>query len=90
MQSKLETWGNTKYERSYKKAIKDIANNKFVSPLKAIRLACAEYVGFQEQEIRYCPAKDCILYGYRFGRNPHKRKLSEKQLKNISKLARRK
>ncbi len=41
-----------------------------LSPLKAIRLNCLECVCWSAQEVKYCTAKLCPLYTYRFGKVP--------------------
>lgn len=43
---------------------------KRASPLKAIRLKCLECSCGQPEEVRFCPIKECALYGYRFGKRP--------------------
>lgn len=50
------------------------------SPLKAIRANCLQCVG-SSNEVKLCTAKSCLLFPFRFGRNPYirKREMSEEQ-----------
>jgi len=43
---------------------------KRLTPLKAIRLKCLDCCGGSRKEVRLCPAKDCPLWPYRFGKMP--------------------
>lgn len=63
-----------KYEKFCQKLIKDINNNKRVSPLKAIRCKCLDCVCYQPAEVKKCPIKACALYKYRFGKNQSARR----------------
>lgn len=50
------------------------------SPLRAIRAFCVHCMGSQPRMVAKCTAKKCILYPFRFGKNPyqkHKRKRKE-------------
>jgi len=51
------------------------------SPMKAIRAFCVECCGGSAHEVSLCPAKECQLYEFRFGKNPYrsKREMSEEQ-----------
>ena len=51
------------------------------SPVKAIRAKCLDCCCGQANEVRLCPAQDCPLWPFRFGKNPFrtKRELSEDQ-----------
>ncbi len=40
------------------------------SPLKAIRAFCVLCMGAQPREVAHCTATGCVLYKFRFGRNP--------------------
>lgn len=72
---KLDSWKETRREKEYKNAIKRMSEKKgFFSPAKAIRLFCSECVGFNEEEVRKCPSKDCILWYFRNGRNSTSRR----------------
>lgn len=51
----------------------DAEQVKNLTPLKAIRQKCLDCSGFQPKEVRLCPAVDCPLFQYRFGRNPHRK-----------------
>lgn len=50
------------------------------TPLKAIRAHCLSCCCGQANEVKLCPAKDCELHPYRFGKNPYnKRTLTDEQ-----------
>ena len=60
-------------------------NKKITNPLLAIRKRCLDCCCYQEKEVRLCPAKDCPLYDFRFGKNPyHTMKLTDDQRKKRS------
>ena len=40
------------------------------SPARAIRAKCLDCCCGSSQEVRLCPATDCPLFPFRFGRNP--------------------
>ena len=42
------------------------------TPIKAIRKKCLDCTAGSRKEIRLCPAGECALYPYRFGRRPDK------------------
>lgn len=44
-----------------------------LTPLKAIREKCLDCSGWKPKDVRYCWAKDCSLYPYRFGSNPKRK-----------------
>ena len=49
------------------------------SPIKAIREKCLD-CNYNAYEVKLCPAKDCALWPFRFGKNPYlKRELTEEQ-----------
>lgn len=50
-----------------------------------MRLKCLNCCGWQENEVRLCPAKDCILWKYRMGKNPFPRKMTEETKTRLSK-----
>jgi len=60
---------------------------KHKQPIRAIREMCIECMGTRynpgyRKLIADCPAKDCALYDFRFGKNPyHTKTLSEEQRK---------
>ena len=41
-----------------------------ISPLKAIRNKCLDCCFGQQLEVKLCPAEDCPIYLFRFGKNP--------------------
>ena len=43
------------------------------TPLKAVRLKCLECAGYRPSQVRKCDSKDCPLYFYRMGHNPHRK-----------------
>lgn len=75
-----------KLEKAYKEALTKIKAGKRVPILRVIRLKCADCTCWQENEIRECPADDCILHPFRMGKNPIKREMSEKQKLNLVKM----
>ncbi len=59
---------------------------KHKSPVKSIREHCIECMGGRgngqncSQLIKECPAPDCALYEFRFGKNPyHSQNLTDEQ-----------
>ena len=58
-----------KFEKIHYKTLQDIADDKRISPLKAIRLKCLECVCWQVAEVKLCPSDDCMLWRFRFGKN---------------------
>ena len=48
-------------------------------PLKAIRLKCLDCSCWQHKEVRLCPAKECTLHPYRFGKNPNRSGMGSKR-----------
>lgn len=55
-------------------------NYTITSPLKAIRAKCLDCCCDQGTEVKLCPASDCPLHPFRFGKNPYrKRELTEEQ-----------
>lgn len=58
---------------------------KYIPPLKAIRLKCLDCVCGNAYEVRNCTGSDCPLYFYRFGKNPFlKREYTEEQKQEIA------
>lgn len=57
-----------------------MSNNTITSPLKAIRAKCLDCCCDQTTEVKLCPASDCPLHPFRFGKNPfRKRELTDEQ-----------
>ena len=73
-----------RYEIINKKVLEQIEQGKHINPMKLIRLKCLSCMAFDESEVRKCEIEDCVLFRYRFGKNPVKRVLSEKQKKTLS------
>ena len=48
---------------------------------KAIRAYCLDCCGGSANEVKLCPAKGCLLWDFRFGKNPNKpkREFTEEQ-----------
>jgi len=59
---------------------------KELTPLRAIKLYCLECSGGSIKERRLCPIKDCPLYPYRFGHNPKRKGLGQKNPKFLKTL----
>lgn len=70
-----------KHEQLNQQILKKIENGIRVPMLKIIRLKCLECCCWNDAEVRKCTIPDCILYRYRFGKNPVKRIMTEKQRK---------
>lgn len=41
-----------------------------MTPMKAIRLKCLDCCCGSYKEVKLCPAEDCTLHPYRFGKRP--------------------
>lgn len=53
---------------------------EITTPLKAIRSKCIDCCCNQISEVKLCPASDCPLHPFRFGKNPYrKRELTDEQ-----------
>jgi hypothetical protein len=48
-----------------------------MSPLKAIRRKCIECSGENPKEVAECCSTTCLLWPFRFGKNPWKKPLSD-------------
>ena len=48
-----------------------MAEEKVLTPLKAIRKYCLGCSDGSPNEVRLCPVTNCELYMYRFGHNPN-------------------
>ncbi len=44
-----------------------------LTPLKAIKKHCLECSGYEKKQVRECVIKDCVLYDFRKGKNPHRK-----------------
>lgn len=58
-----------------------MTDQKITNPVKAIRAKCLDCSNNSATEVRLCPIKECPLYQFRFGKNPHraKREMTEEQ-----------
>jgi len=54
-----------------------------LSPLKTIRKYCLTCCCESANEVKLCPAKDCALYDYRFGKTGRTRELSDEKRKEL-------
>ena len=45
---------------------------KKLTGMLAIREKCMECCAWNTAELKKCPAEDCVLHPFRFGRNPQK------------------
>ena len=54
---------------------------EITSPVKAIRAKCLDCCGGSSNEVKLCPAADCPIHAFRFGKNPYRarREMSEEQ-----------
>lgn len=52
-------------------------------PLEAIKEKCLDCSVYDEKEVKLCPCTDCVLWPFRFGNSPYKkrRKLTSEQRK---------
>lgn len=50
------------------------ADNKKMSPLRAIKLRCIDCCGGSYSEVKECPSVSCSLYPFRLGKNPFREK----------------
>lgn len=61
-------------------------NIKKMTPLKAIRAKCVDCCGGSHYEVKLCPADDCPLWDYRFGKNPTRKELTSAQKQHLENL----
>lgn len=61
-------------------------NIKKPTPLKAIRAKCVDCCCGSQYEVKLCPAEDCPLWPYRFGKNPIRKELTPAQKKHLESL----
>jgi len=59
---------------------------KNLSPIKAIREKCLECSCWMIDEVKGCPAMDCVLFPFRFGKDPGRKKkeMSEENKARLS------
>lgn len=48
-----------------------MADEKHITPLKAIRLKCLDCMAGSSNEVQLCPSRDCPLFRFRLGKNPN-------------------
>lgn len=63
---------------------------KTTSPIKAIRAKCLDCCCGNATEVKLCPATDCALHPFRFGKNPYRqpRVMSEERKAKCAELLR--
>lgn len=49
----------------------EIDEERYLTPIEAIRLKCLDCMCGSSHEVKLCPCKDCSLYRFRFGHNPN-------------------
>ncbi len=49
-----------------------------LTPIKSIRAKCLDCSGKQPKEVKLCPNTDCFLFRYRFGKNPNRKGIGNK------------
>ena len=57
------------------------------NPAKAIREYCLSCCLESTMEVKLCPASDCALHAFRFGKNPYRAPKTEAQLEAARKNA---
>jgi len=80
----MDIMRQNKSEKAYAEALKKIKSGKRVPLLRVMRLKCLDCCGWQEAEVKLCPADDCILWNFRMGKNPYP--LSKKQIEQRKRL----
>ncbi len=58
---------------------------KITTPIKSIRKKCLDCSGGLPKEVRSCPANDCPLHPYRFGKNPARKGIAPNRSKIVKK-----
>ena len=55
------------------------------NPVKAIRAKCIDCCCGNQNEVELCPAYECPLYPFRFGKNPYrtKREMTDEQKQHM-------
>ena len=48
-----------------------MSETKLTTPIKAIRAKCIDCCCGDTREVRLCPAEDCPLHPFRYGKNPN-------------------
>lgn len=51
-----------------------MGKNEKLTPLRAIKKHCLECSGYEKKQVRECVIKDCVLYEYRQGKNPNRKR----------------
>ena len=54
---------------------------KKLTPINAIRVKCIECSGGSKKEVAHCHIDDCSLYPYRFGTNPNRKGIGNKNIR---------
>ncbi len=45
-----------------------------LTPLRAIKKHCLECSGYEKKQVRECVIRDCVLFSYRQGNNPNRKR----------------
>lgn len=56
------------------------------TPLNAIKIKCLDCSCGSSKEVRLCPVSDCVLFPFRMGKNPFRKKSVEKRLPSVRQL----
>lgn len=54
------------------------------SPLKTIRAYCLDCCNGSSHEVKLCPVTRCLLYPYRFGKNPNRKPKTPEDVKKYA------
>lgn len=73
----VDEMGEEELDETSKNNYKEIPEpdeDTITSPIKAIRAKCLDCCCWQRSEVTLCPAKDCPLWAFRFGKNPYNKR----------------
>jgi hypothetical protein len=56
------------------------------TPMRSIRTKCLECAGGQRGLVRHCDSKECSLHIYRFGKNPNRAGIGNKNAQIYRKI----
>lgn len=68
------------------KGVSKLSEEVVKSPAKAIRKYCIECCREFVDEVRNCPAENCVLHPFRFGKNPFRitREVTDEQKRKMA------